>query len=469
MNEMDRPEAEQGMPERDELTQAERRLLLEKRIRELRRKKRQQKRRAARTPRIIAAAFMALFLLAFVLTGVCNLAACGEEEAYVLGELPASNLQELTEMELAAGGISLPAVCSSAAILVDAETGETLYEHNADEERAMASTTKVMTALVVLESSSLQERVTVSERAAATGESSAWLDAGEVLSVEQLLYALMLQSGNDAAVALAEHVGGSESGFVEMMNRAAGEMGLEHTSFANPHGLDAPGHYTSARDLAAVAVRAMAISEFRKIVSTQSYEIPWPGHPFPRTMENHNKLLKLYPGATGMKTGYTGRSGKCLVGAAQQEGRELVTVILDGGDSYWDQTISLMEYGFHCFTRVHYAYGSQEVAGVEVGDFPRREVGLVGAGDLVFTVRRDRLGDYRSATFAHLQWVPYPVEVGQELGYMTIAAGTPRETRRALVSRESRCRPNVFARSFSFVGAVFGQWWRGVKWLIPGV
>lgn len=457
------------MPPRRRLAERERRLLLEKRIKELRRKKRRERRKANRPLRISLAALMALFLLAFTITGIYELTTCGEEEVYRTNELPASNLQDLEGQEIGAGQISLPAVAASAAILVDPATGDVLYEHNADEALPMASTTKIMTALVVMEKSSLGESVTVSDYAGAVGESSAWLDAGEVLSVEQLLYALMLQSGNDAAVALAEHVAGSEQAFVGMMNETAVEMGLEHTSFANPHGLDASGHCTSARDLAAIAVRAMAIPEFRKIVSTASYEIPWPGHPFPRVMENHNKLLKLYPNASGIKTGYTGRSGKCLVAAAQKERRELISVILNGGESYWDQTISLMEYGFNFFTQVEYAYGDQQVARVEVGDFPRREVGVVGLESLVFTVRRDRLDGYRSATVSCLQWVPYPVAAGQELGYMLIAEGTPHEARKVLVSKESSGCPNIFTRSFSFVTSVFGQWWKGIKWLIPGV
>lgn len=469
MNEIDRSGKPQETPTRRTLTDEERRALLEKRIRELRRCKRREQRKAKKSRRMAITVVAAVFLLLFISSGIYNLASSGEDEVYLVSELAASNLSQLEELEMGREEISVPAIAASAAILLDAETDDVLYEVNADESLAMASTTKVMTALVTMENSSLEETTTVSEFASSVGESSAWLDTGEVLTVEQLLYALMLQSGNDASVALAEHVAGSEDGFVEMMNARARELGLDHTSFANPHGLDEEGHYTSARDLAEITARAMAIPEFREIVATESYDLPWPGHPFPRVMENHNKLLKMYPAATGGKTGYTARAGKCLVASAQKDGRELISVILNGGDSYWDQTISLMEYGFNYFSRVEFAYAGQPVARVEVGDFPRREVNAVGSQDLVFTVRRDRLASYGSAVINCLMWVPYPVAAGQELGFMVIAEGTPNEVRESLVGDAYRNTPNLLTRSLAFAGSVFGLWWDGVKWLLPGI
>ncbi|MDD5667630.1 MAG: D-alanyl-D-alanine carboxypeptidase [Actinomycetota bacterium] len=469
MNEIDRSGKQHETPPRRVLTDEERRALVEKRIRELRRSKRREQRRKNKSRRTAITALVALLLLLFIASGIYNLATSGEDEVYQASELSPSNLTDLEELVMARDEVSMPAVSAAAAILVDAATGDVLYEVNADTSLPMASTTKVMTALVTMENSSMDENVTVSEYASSIGESSAWLDAGEVLTVEQLLYALMLQSGNDASVALAEHVAGSENAFVEMMNARARELGLGNTCFANPHGLDEQGHYTSARDLAEIASMAMAMDVFREIVAAQTYEIPWPGHPYPRVMENHNKLLKLYPAATGIKTGYTANAGKCLVASSRKDGRELITVILDGGESYWDQTISLMEYGFNNFALVEFAYAGQPVARVEVGDFPRREVNAVGSEDLVFTVRRDRLASYGNATINCLMWVPYPVNAGQELGYMVVAEGTLHESREPLVSDAGRSRPNFLTRSISFVGSVFGLWWKGVKWAIPGI
>jgi serine-type D-Ala-D-Ala carboxypeptidase (penicillin-binding protein 5/6) len=455
--------------ERRAYTDEERRHLIEERIRELRRKKRREQRRENRRTRLIFAAILSIFLLIFLFTGVYSLASSGEEERYHTIELEASNLAEFDERSLAPQEISVPAIAADAAILIDPFTGDVLYEMNADLPLPMASTTKIMTAIVVLENASLDENVTVSDYAATVGEASAWLERGEVLTVEQLLYALLLQSANDASVALAEHVGGSKDAFVDMMNAEARDMGLENTSFANTHGLDEQGHYTSARDLSTISAYALRIPKFREIVVTESYEIPWPGNPFPRVFSNRNKLLSLYPCATGIKTGYTLGAGKCLAAAAEKEGRELVSVILDGGDSYWDQTISLMEYGFNDFTRVEFAYSGQSLAEVEVGDFPRRKVNAVGSGDLVFTVRRDRLDDYRKAAVCSLAWMPYPVAAGQEVGYMIVAEGTPRQTREMLVSDASRNTPNFLLRVLAFLGTVFTLWWNGILWLIPGL
>ena len=469
MNEIDQPERPQSAPARQALTDDERRILLEKRIRELRKSKKRDQRRSNRPLRITLAVFFLTFLLIFLLSSIYTLASSGEVERYVATELPASNLVGLEELALSPGEVAVPAISAAAAILVDPATGDVLYEINADQSRPMASTTKVMTAVVVLENASLEDSVTVSAYAGAVGESSAWLDAGEVLTVEQLLYALLLQSANDAAVALAEHVAGSEEAFVGMMNDKARELGLEKTSFANPHGLDEQNHYTSARDLAAIACYAMDIPKFREIVATQSYEIPWPGHPYPRVLENHNKLLKLYEGANGIKTGYTAGAGKCLAASSQRDGRELVSVILDGGDSYWDQTISLMDYGYNYFTPVEYAYSGQPLAQVEVGDFPRREVDAICLEDLVFTVRRDRLEGYEIAEINCLEWVPYPVASGQDVGYLVIAEDTPHESTEALVASDHRLTPNILVRFFAFLAAVFGSWWAGIKWVVPGL
>jgi D-alanyl-D-alanine carboxypeptidase (penicillin-binding protein 5/6) len=469
MSDLDQFEQPQYPRPRRELTEEERREILEKRIKELRKRKRAQQRKANRPLRIGATILLAAFLLLFLFSSIYVLVSSGEAERYLVMDLPASNLEAFENLALPADEVSAPAISAAAAILVDPLTDDVLYEQNADQSLPMASTTKIMTAILTLENASLQETTTISDHASAVGESSAWLEQGEVLTIEQLVYALMLQSANDAAVALAEYVGGSEDAFVEMMNAKVAELGLTHTSFSNPHGLDAEGHYTSARDLAAIAAYAMDIPKFREIAVTDTYEIPWPGHPFPRVMQNHNRLLKMYANAIGIKTGYTLGAGLCLVAAAEKDGSELISVILNGGDTYWDQTISLMEYGFNDFTHVEFAYSGQPLAEVEVGDFPRRKVNAVGADDLIFTVRRDRLDSYRSASLHCLAWVSYPVAAGQEVGYMVVAEGTPHESSENLVSDGYRNTPNLLVRLFAFIGAVFGLWWKGILWLIPGV
>ena len=194
---------------------------------------------------------------------------------------------------------------ASAAILVDADSGRVLYEQNADGKMLIASTTKIMTALVAIREGNLSDMVTM------------YLKGGEQLTLEALLYGLMLCSGNDAAVAIAEHVGGSQSGFVRLMNETAKELGMAHTSFANPNGLDAETHYSTARDMAVLACAAMENETFVRIVSTRTVTIGG------RTMTNHNKLLSWSEGCIGLKTGYTKAAGRTLVSCMEKNGQRL--------------------------------------------------------------------------------------------------------------------------------------------------
>lgn len=228
---------------------------------------------------------------------------------------------------------------AASAIVVDGFTGDVLYEHNADEKMLIASTTKIMTALVAIREGDFSDIVTVSREAAYTEGSSMYLKVGEELSLEALLYGLMLCSGNDAAVAVAEHVGGSVEAFVAMMNETAKEMGLVSTSFANPNGLDHADHYSTARDMAVLARKAMEDATFRRIVSTKSAVING------RTMTNHNKLLSMAEGCIGLKTGYTRAAGRTLVSCAERNGRRLIVVTLQDGNDWADHQ-TLFDYGF---------------------------------------------------------------------------------------------------------------------------
>lgn len=454
---------------RRQLTPDERKRLLKKRIKELRRRKRLERKREMYRRRLLAASIATAAFVVLFLSAVTVLATRGGDTAFQDRELAASNLEALQGLQAQADMIRVPDISAGAAFLLDTSTGDVLFEKNADLQMPMASTTKIMTAILTLENASPEERVVISERASSTGESSAWLERGEELTVDQLLHALMVQSANDAAVALAEHVAGSVEDFVVLMNRKAEELGAQHTRFANPHGLDQPGHYTTARDLAAIAAYAMRNTAFREIVTSDDYEIPWPGHPFPRVMDNHNKFLRMYPGATGVKTGYTLGAGKCLVASAEREGRELISVILNGDDTYWDQTARLMDYGFESFARVEFARAGQQLAEVYVGDFPRRTVNAVTTRDLAFTVRRDRLQDFLAARISSPRWMPYPVSRGQEIAFLELGGEGYPQRIEPLVA-EGDCRPPGFlARFFCFLWAVLCQVGRWVKWLVPGI
>ncbi|MGB4504513.1 MAG: D-alanyl-D-alanine carboxypeptidase family protein [Syntrophaceticus sp.] len=237
-------------------------------------------------------------------------------------------------------------ISAKAAILIDESSGRVLFAKNEHERLPQASLTKIMTALLVIEHGDLDKKVVVSKHAAETGESSIWLEEGEVLSRSELLYALMLASANDAAVALAESVAGSEELFVRQMNNRVRKLNLANTHFENPHGLDAEGHYSSAFDLAVLAREGLNNPLFRKIVTTKEMGISWSGHPWERSLYNRNKLINRYQGARGVKTGYTNKAGGCLVGAAQRGDLKLISVVMNSSDIYSD-TEKLLDYGFN--------------------------------------------------------------------------------------------------------------------------
>lgn len=243
----------------------------------------------------------------------------------------------------------LKPLSAEAAVLLDWNSGRILYAKKPHLPKPMASTTKIMTAIVALEKGNLHDEIITSAQAAAVGGSSIWLEAGEKKTLEELLYGLMLRSGNDAAVAIAEHIGGDVASFARMMTQRARELGARNTSFRNPHGLHHPEHYTTAYDLAIIAAHAMGIKEFQKIISTPQVTISWPGHPWDRHLYNQNKLLETYPGAEGIKTGWTTPAGRCFAGSAAREGRRLIAVVLNA-PQMWEDTIAMFDYGFDDFT-----------------------------------------------------------------------------------------------------------------------
>ena len=244
----------------------------------------------------------------------------------------------------------VPSISAAGAILIDARSGEVLYQKNADKKLYPASTTKIMTALVVLEKLGeaklgLQSELIVPAEAEGVEGSTMYLKAEERITVEELLYGLMLQSGNDAAVALASCFGGGGdegvSNFVGMMNARAAELGCTGSHFTNPHGLFDENHYVTARDMASIAAEAMKREDFRTIVGAAS----WKSNDTGRSFANKNKTISQYDGATGVKIGYTKKSGRTLVASAERGGKELIAVVLNDGNWFSD-AYALLDYGF---------------------------------------------------------------------------------------------------------------------------
>ncbi|GAC43666.1 D-alanyl-D-alanine carboxypeptidase family protein [Paenibacillus popilliae] len=260
--------------------------------------------------------------------------------------------------------IKPPAIHAKAAALIDVASGRILYSLNGEEPLPMASTTKIMTAIVAIEAGQLSDVVKTSKRAFAKEGSSLYLRRGEEMSLHHLLYGLMLRSGNDAAVAIAEHVGRSEEGFVYLMNQKAEMLGLEKTQFRNPHGLDANGHYTTANDLVRLSAYALHNPTFREIVRTKVKTVPNPNEKWDYKWTNKNKMLQLYKGADGVKTGYTSKALRCLVSSATRHGQQLAVVTLNDGNDWLDHS-RLLDYGFTAFPAVMLVAEGDKVQGYE--------------------------------------------------------------------------------------------------------
>lgn len=225
--------------------------------------------------------------------------------------------------------ITAVSASNSAEIVMEVDTNRIVYSYNADAKKYMASTTKILTAIVIIENCNLNEVVEVNKQTTGIEGSSIYLEAGEKLTVKQLLYGLMLRSGNDCAQTLAVHCSKNISNFAALMNQTALKIGANNSNFVNPHGLHDDNHYTTANDLALISCYAMKNQTFREIVATKSITIPFTTRNTKRLLINKNKILKEVDGATGIKTGYTKKAGRCLVSSAKRNGIEFVCVVLN--------------------------------------------------------------------------------------------------------------------------------------------
>lgn len=271
------------------------------------------------------------------------------------------------------------AVSAEHAYVLDTVSGRVLYEKNANERSLIASTTKIMTALIVCEQCNVLDRMRIPKEAVGIEGSSMYLKEGEVLTLQELLYGLMLSSGNDAAVALAIYCGGTVEGFAEMMNDKARLLGMQNTHFENPNGLDSPGHYSTARDLAVLAAYAMENPIFYKTVSAKTVKVG------ERYLTNHNKLLWRVPGADGVKTGYTKAAGRILVSSASREGRRIVAVTINAPDD-WNDHARLLEEGFARYTVTPIVKAGDVVGTVEVVGGEASRVQLLAAEDFSYAL-----------------------------------------------------------------------------------
>ncbi len=309
-------------------------------------------------------------------------------------------------------GVSASALEASAYIVIEQSTGRVLYESNADSPMPMASTTKVMTAILVIENLDLNQEYEIPEAAVGIPGSSIYLQKGETLTGEELLYGLMLASGNDAAYALAELTCGSTEAFVEKMNEKAREMNLEHTRFSDPCGLASENHYTSARDLAQLCAYALNNEIFAKVVATQNYQIPGSQDGSLRYLHNKNRILGECLGGNGIKTGYTRAAGRCLCSSATRDGMQLICVTLN--DYNWfNDSKALLEKGFEEYTMVT-LFEKDKIAGVcNIFDGKQEKCDIICEKELAYPLKK---GEKLSVVTDILLEKQAPVSRGEKAG-----------------------------------------------------
>ncbi|MBR5156045.1 MAG: D-alanyl-D-alanine carboxypeptidase [Clostridia bacterium] len=310
------------------------------------------------------------------------------------------------------------AISARSAVVLDAASGRILFEHNSRERRGMASTTKIMTALCALEYGDMEKIVTISKTASGVEGSSMYLAPNEKLRLSDLVYGLMLVSGNDAATAIAESISGSTQKFAELMNKKALEIGAFDTSFTNPHGLSDENHFTTAYDLAKITAYAIKNPLFRDIVATKSKSLPQTEGGFPRHLVNHNKFLSMYDGCIGVKTGFTKATGRCLVTAVEKNGLKLICVTLNDPDD-WSDHKNLFDSAYSTFTP-HKVKSSNEVittAPLKNGEVDK--VDLIVPNDIYIPIKQgeESLIKISAEPFEELT---APVSAGDVLGTLKV-------------------------------------------------
>jgi D-alanyl-D-alanine carboxypeptidase (penicillin-binding protein 5/6) len=349
---------------------------------------------------------------------------------------------------------------AKAVVLIEESSGRVLYSKNATEKRSIASTTKIMTALTALENGNLEDAVTVSKRAASIGGSTIGLRAGEKYTLKEMLYALLMISANDAAIAIAEHVGGTVENFAAMMNKRAASLGAADSNFVTPHGLDRGNQYSTAYDVALITREALKNPVFAEIVSTTSSSIS--GH----NLYNTNELLGSYQGVDGVKTGYTGKAGRCLVTTAKRDGMRLISVVLGSPTrgARAEATRKLLDYGFDNF-KMHRLRKSGEIyARVPVYRGVKGHVPLMVERDIVLPLTEDEVEIIKEKKL-----VPgvlnAPVYAGMESGFLEY-----RLNGEVLAQSALKVSENIRKKTYlDYLSTIFKSWCRMMRnGMFPG-
>lgn len=359
-----------------------------------------------------------------------------------------------TPAELGVPVSVLPGVKMAAGILVT-EDGRVLWSRNADEQRAMASITKIMTAVIALENSTPDEEVSVPEAVRSVGESTSFLRPGEKFPMAELIEALLVKSGNDAAVTIAVHIAGDERAFVEMMNAKANELGLTNTHYANSHGLDAVGHHSSAADIAVLARYAMRNADFRRCAGTKIAEISYPEGV--RKLENTNLLLGSYEGANGVKTGFTKKAGYCLASSARRGQTELYAVVLGTANerARLTEARELLDWGFAHYREQRVASAGTLLGKSVVTDYLDRTVAGAVSEDTTLTIFELAGTIDRTVSMSE---VKAPIAAGDKIGVATFTQRGQVIATVPLMAVEDVEKPGIFER----LGIGIVRMWRRI-------
>lgn len=346
-----------------------------------------------------------------------------------------------------------PELTAKAAIVMEASTGKVLYSRNANERRYPASTTKIITLITALEYGNLDENVIASNNAATTEGSSLWLSPGEQLKLRDMLYGIMLVSGNDATVAVAEHISGSVENFAKLMTEKAHSIGAINSNFVNTSGLPDERHYTTAYDLAKITAYGYKNPLFAQIVSTKHKVIPWPGKDHDRDLYNENRMLWLYDGANGVKTGYTDAAGRCLVSAANRNGIQLIAIVLDS-EYMWDDSIKLLDYGFAQLKPVPVINKGDILKTVTIKEGKTNNIKLLAVNDIILPMADNEQGKFTTVVEAPTK-IDAPIASGQKLGTVKVMYNNVEVANTDLIADQAVDRKSFFGMLWgSIVGLV---------------
>lgn len=311
----------------------------------------------------------------------------------------------------------LPNVTAASAIVIEASTGHVIYARNPDAPMFPASTTKMMTLIMALERGGLDEIVEVSANASAAEGSTLWLDPGEHIPLNDLLYGMIMVSANDASVAIAEHIGGSVANFAAAMTARAHELGAVNSNFTNPHGLPDDNHYTTARDLALLASHGLKLIGFEQIVTQQEAAFGWIHDDENKLLRSENQLLWMYNGCNGIKTGYTERAGRCVICSARRNGIQLISVVLDGL-YMWNDSIIMLDYGFENISSETLVKPDEIVTTLPIISGRRKSMPVKTAGEIVVPIFKN--DDAYQINYDIPEFLTAPITNGESIGKVRV-------------------------------------------------